>query len=79
MNEQVLDSDLHLNSAAHSSGSAPRGWCAGELVVDLELRRVRIGTQRVVLQETPFRLLCLLLERGGRPVSRRDRARRAAR
>jgi len=72
MNEQVLDSDLHLNSAEDTLRSAPRGWRAGDLVVDLELRRVRIGAERVVLQETPFRLLCLLLERGGRPVSRHE-------
>ncbi len=72
MNEQVLESDQHLNSAADMPKSAVRGWCAGDLVIDLDLRRVQFAGERVVLQETPFRLLCLLLEREGRPVSRRD-------
>jgi DNA-binding winged helix-turn-helix (wHTH) protein/Tfp pilus assembly protein PilF len=72
MTEQVLDSDLHLNSSADTPKSVPRGWRIGDLTVDLELRRVQLGGARVVLQETPFRLLCLLLERGGRPVSRHE-------
>jgi DNA-binding winged helix-turn-helix (wHTH) protein/Tfp pilus assembly protein PilF len=72
MTEQVLDSDLHLNSPADTPKSTPRGWRVGDLTVDLELRRVQLGGVRVVLQETPFRLLCLLLERGGRPVSRHE-------
>jgi DNA-binding winged helix-turn-helix (wHTH) protein/Tfp pilus assembly protein PilF len=72
MTEQVLDSDLHLNSPADAPKSAARGWRVGDLTVDLELRRVQLGGARVVLQETPFRLLCLLLERGGRPVSRHE-------
>jgi DNA-binding winged helix-turn-helix (wHTH) protein/Tfp pilus assembly protein PilF len=72
MTEQVLDSDLHLNSPADTPKSAARGWRVGDLTVDLELRRVQLGGARVVLQETPFRLLCLLLERGGRPVSRHE-------
>jgi len=72
MTEQVLDSDLHLNSPADPPKSAPRGWRVGDLTVDLELRRLQLGGARVVLQETPFRLLCLLLERGGRPVSRHE-------
>ena len=75
MTEQVLDSDLRLNYAANLPGSAEfpvRGWRAGDLIVDLELRRLYRGGRRVVVQETPLRLLCLLLERGGRPVSRRE-------
>jgi len=72
MTEQVLDSDLHLNSPADPPKSAPRGWRVGDLTVDLELRHLQLGGARVVLQETPFRLLCLLLERGGRPVSRHE-------
>ena len=71
MTEQVLDSDLHLNYAGGLPGSAEipvRGWRAGDLVVDLELRRLYRDGRRVALQETPLRLLCLLLERGGRPV-----------
>jgi DNA-binding winged helix-turn-helix (wHTH) protein/tetratricopeptide (TPR) repeat protein len=75
MTEQVLDSDLHLNYAADLPGSSEipvRGWRAGNLIVDLELRRLYRGGRRVALQETPLRLLCLLLERGGRPVARRD-------
>jgi len=75
MNEQVLDSDLHLNYAPDLPGSAKlpvRGWRAGDLVVDLELRRLYRNGHRVVLQETPLRLLCLLLERKGRPVARRE-------
>ncbi|HEY2396609.1 MAG TPA: winged helix-turn-helix domain-containing protein [Rudaea sp.] len=72
MSGQVLESDRHLNSMLDTPKSAVRGWRAGDLVIDLELRRVRLGGERVVLQETPFRLLCLLLEREGRPVSRRD-------
>jgi len=72
MTEQVLDSDLHLNSSADPPKSAPRGWRVGDLTVDLELRHLQLGGARVVLQETPFRLLCLLLERGGRPVSRHE-------
>src|ERR1700741_3573880 len=69
---QVLDSDLHLNCAAAMPKSAARGWQAGDLVVDLELRRLQLAGARVVVQEIPFQLLCLLLERGGRPVSRRE-------
>jgi DNA-binding winged helix-turn-helix (wHTH) protein/Tfp pilus assembly protein PilF len=75
MTEQVLNSDLHLNYPAGLPGSAEitlRGWRAGELVVDLELRRLYRDGRRVALQETPLRLLCLLLERGGRPVARRE-------
>ena len=75
MTEQVLDSDLHLNYTASLPGSAKmpvRGWRAGDLIVDLELRRLYCDGRRVVLQETPLRLLCLLLERGGRPVARRE-------
>ena len=75
MTEQVLDSDLHLNYAGGLPGSAEipvRGWRAGDLVVDLELRRLYRDGRRVALQETPLRLLCLLLERGGRPVARRE-------
>ncbi len=75
MTEQALDSDLHLNYAADLPGSAQtplRGWRAGDLVVDLELRRLYRDGRRITLQETPLRLLCLLLERGGRPVSRRE-------
>ena len=75
MTEQVLDSDLHLNYAGSLPGSAEipvRGWRAGDLVVDLELRRLYRDGRRVALQETPLRLLCLLLERGGRPVARRE-------
>ena len=72
MNEQVLESDRHLNSVADRQKSAVRGWRAGDLTIDLELRRVQLAGERVVLQETPLRLLCLLLEREGRPVSRRD-------
>ncbi|HET7065466.1 MAG TPA: winged helix-turn-helix domain-containing protein [Rudaea sp.] len=75
MTEQVLDSDLHLNYAADLPGSAEtpvRGWRAGDLIVDLELRRLYRDGRRVTLQETPLRLLCLLLERGGRPLARRE-------
>jgi DNA-binding winged helix-turn-helix (wHTH) protein/Tfp pilus assembly protein PilF len=75
MTEQVLDSDLHLNYAADLPGSAEitvRGWRAGDLIVDLELRRLYRDGRRVTLQETPLRLLCLLLERRGRPVTRRE-------
>jgi DNA-binding winged helix-turn-helix (wHTH) protein/Tfp pilus assembly protein PilF len=75
MTEQVLDSDLHLNYASDLPGSAEiplRGWRAGGLVIDLELRRLYRDGRRVALQETPLRLLCLLLERGGRPVARRE-------
>jgi len=75
MTEQVLDSDLHLNCSADLSSPVRmpwRGWRAGDLTVDLELRRLYRGRQRVVLQETPLRLLCVLLERGGRPVTRRE-------
>jgi DNA-binding winged helix-turn-helix (wHTH) protein len=72
MTEQALDTDLRLNSAADTPKSAARGWQAGDLVIDPELRCVRRGGERVVVQEIPFRLLCLLVERGGRPVSRRE-------
>jgi DNA-binding winged helix-turn-helix (wHTH) protein/tetratricopeptide (TPR) repeat protein len=75
MTEQVLDSDLHLNYAADLPGSAEiavRGWQTGDLTIDLELRRLYRGGRRVALQETPLRLLCLLLQRGGRPVARRE-------
>ncbi len=75
MTEQVLDSDLHLNYAADPPGSAEtavRGWRAGDLVIDLELRRLYRDGRRIVVQETPLRLLCLLLERRGRPVARRE-------
>ena len=75
MTEQVLDSDLHLNYASdlRSSAEIPlRGWRAGDLVIDLELRRLYRDGRRVALQETPLRLLCLLFERGGRPVARRE-------
>ena len=75
MTEPVLDSDLHLNYASDLAGSAEiplRGWRAGDLVIDLELRRLYRDGRRVALQETPLRLLCLLLERGGRPVARRE-------
>src|SRR5215470_11323393 len=72
MTGQVLDSDPHLNCTAAMPGSATRGWRAGDLVADLELRRLRLAETRVVVQEIPFQLLCLLLERGGRPVSRRE-------
>jgi len=75
MTEQVLDSDLHLNYASELTGSAEIpvcGWRAGDLVIDLELRRLYRDGRRVSLQETPLRLLCLLLERGGRPVARRE-------
>ncbi|HSE11205.1 MAG TPA: hypothetical protein VLB69_01105, partial [Rudaea sp.] len=75
MTEQVLDSDLHLNYAAdtRSSGEIPlRGWRAGDLTLDIELRRLYRDGKRIALQDTPLRLLCLLLEHGGRPVSRRE-------
>ncbi|HSC12889.1 MAG TPA: winged helix-turn-helix domain-containing protein, partial [Rhodanobacteraceae bacterium] len=75
MTEQVLDSDLHLNYASDLPSSAEiplRGWRAGDLVIDLELRRLYRDGRRVALQETPLRLLCLLFERGGRPVARRE-------
>ena len=70
MTEQVLDSDLHLTYTASRPGSAKipvRGWRAGDLIVDLELRRLYRDGRRVALQETPLRLLCLLLERGWPP------------
>ena len=70
MTEPVLDSDLHLNYASDLAGSAEiplRGWRAGDLVIDLELRRLYRDGRRVALQETPLRLLCLLLERGWPP------------
>jgi len=72
MTGQVLESDRHLTPMRDAPKSAVRGWRAGDLVIDLELRRVHLGGERIVLQETPLRLLCLLLEQGGRPVSRRD-------
>jgi tetratricopeptide (TPR) repeat protein len=72
MTGQVLDSDLYLNSPADRPKSVPRGWRAGALTLDLELRRLRRGDERIALQETPLRLLCLLLERRGRPVVRRE-------
>jgi hypothetical protein len=55
MTEQVLDSDLHLNYAGSLPGSAEipvRGWRAGDLVVDLELRRLYRDGRRAALQET---------------------------
>lgn len=79
MTEQVLDSDLYLNPGIHEPDSTHetpaferRAWRAGDLIVDIELRRLYRAGERIVLQETPLRLLCLLLERGGRPVSRRE-------
>lgn len=72
MTGQVLESDRHLTPMLDTPKSAVRGWRAGDMVIDLELRRVQLGGERIVLQETPLRLLCLLLERAGRPVSRRD-------
>ena len=71
MNEQVHDSDLHLN-CADTPKSAVRVWQAGDLIADVELRRLLIRGERVAVQDIPFRLLCLLLERGGRPVGRRE-------
>jgi len=76
MTEQVLDSDLYLNSSDYVPGQAgvqtPHGWQAGELIVDIDLRCLYQAGDRVTLQEMPLRLLCLLLERGGRPLSRRE-------
>ena len=76
MTEQVLDSDLNLTSSGvlpdHAPAQPPRGWRAGELTVDIDLRCLSLAGARVALQEMPLRLLCLLLDRGGRPVSRRE-------
>ncbi|HZP67155.1 MAG TPA: winged helix-turn-helix domain-containing protein [Rudaea sp.] len=70
MNAQVAESDPNL--IAPENAVAPAGWRAGNLVVDLALRRVSRDGERVPVQEMPLRLLCLLLERGGRPISRRE-------
>jgi len=51
---------------------AQRAWQAGDLLIDLELRRLYCGDERRPLQERPLRLLCLLLQRGGRPLPRRE-------
>jgi len=72
MTEQVLDSDFDVNRGDATGEPPLRGWQAGDLLVDLPLRRLSRGGTRVAVQETPFRLLCLLLQRGGRPLSRRE-------
>jgi DNA-binding winged helix-turn-helix (wHTH) protein/Flp pilus assembly protein TadD len=72
MTEQVLDCDLQLNSAAAPPEIPQRAWQAGDLLIDLELRRLQRAGVRVNLQERPLRLLCMLLQRGGRPWSRRE-------
>ena len=72
MTEQVLDSDFEVNSGDTVAESPRWGWQTGDLLVDLSLRRLLRDGERVRVQETPFRLLCLLLERGGKPLSRRE-------
>ena len=72
MTDQVLHSDLHLNCADHTAASRLRAWRAGNIVIDLEARELWRDGERVVVQEIPLRLLCLLLQREGRPIARRD-------
>jgi DNA-binding response OmpR family regulator len=69
---QALKSDPILISQELHAGTPTCGWRAGSIEVDLERRELRVGGERVALQELPLRLLALVLERGGRPVSRRE-------
>jgi hypothetical protein len=71
MTEQVLDSDLHLNYAGSLPGSAEipvRGWRAGDLVVDLELRRLYREWPQGCRAGNPASPALPPAERGGRPV-----------
>ena len=72
MTAQALKSDPILTSPEFHAGAPTCGWRAGPLEVDLERRELRVGGARAVLQELPLRLLVLIVERGGRPVSRRE-------
>src|SRR3569832_1788531 len=72
MTDQALHSDLHLNCSDHTDAPPLRAWQAGDLVVDLELRELWRERERVVVQDIPLRLLCLLLQRQGRPIARRE-------
>ena len=72
MTAQALKSDPILTSPEFHVGTHTCGWRAGPIDVDLERRELRVGGERAALQELPLRLLALVLERGGRPVSRRE-------
>ena len=48
----------------------------GDVLVDMRLREVRRGDEAVRLQDQPFQLLALMLDRPGDVVTREDIVRR---
>jgi DNA-binding winged helix-turn-helix (wHTH) protein/Flp pilus assembly protein TadD len=60
----------------HSISRAQLGdakfWCAGDLWIDLSLRRVERLGERVSLPEISLDILLYLWERGGQPVTRKE-------
>jgi two-component system KDP operon response regulator KdpE len=72
MSELLARIRAALRRSPLSSEGGPRNLCAGELSVDFETRKVKLGTENVHLTPKEFNVLRYLVSQEGKPVPHRQ-------
>ncbi len=72
LNEFVARIQALLRRAQLSTSETEQGYNDGYLSVDLHRRHVHVDSRKIHLTPTEFKLLAVLLEHAGRPVTQHD-------